>query len=576
MSARIAETLREHRHCLLVVSALTALMTFPTIVYVFRTDAFWLPTGSGHDIYIKFWDSWYTKQILTNQADPFFTELLNYPHGLSLVYHPNFFLHGIALNMLQGLLPLANAYSLTYLLIAVSSAWAAYIYLRYLFRERWVAVFGAAIIGAHPQSLALPTWPEISWIAPLLLLMYWLHRGLRERRKGMVALAGALTGFTSTVTPYQYVCALILLGLVLCAFTYREWRDRRFWQCAAVLIAAALLSSAWRVLPMLESQTAIEASLLSHEKDDDYVDILSFLVNAGSPTNKSLMYSLLQIPDHASIPHNTYLGMLPLALIALGLSDSGLRCRMLPWLALGAVFLILTLGSALYINGSKLEAIPMPKAILNNLLPSVFLAFNRSSLFMMGALLPLAVLSCFGLLALRKKFALAAHPGIIIVLIFLVALEYHVPVREAEFDVAQYSSVAWLAEEDESHVSIINLPMERKNRKYFLYYQTLGAFPQIQGAIRRLPASAFDYTRTNEILHAWHELQPVTCEAANRGMYLSALAQLEVDGFSHIVFHRRLRNAADIEPSFRNATASYSDAFVSIYRLQDLRESCPT
>lgn len=49
--------LRDHLHFILVVTLLTLVMTWPTIVYVFRTDVFWLPTGDSTDIFIHMWMS---------------------------------------------------------------------------------------------------------------------------------------------------------------------------------------------------------------------------------------------------------------------------------------------------------------------------------------------------------------------------------------------------------------------------------------------------------------------------------------------------------------------------------------
>ena len=93
---RLGNLLRQHAHVFIVVALLTLLTTFPTIVYVFKTDVFWHPAGASRDVYIKFWDIWYGKQFLTGQADPFYTDLMFYPEGVSLAFHPFFIPHIIA------------------------------------------------------------------------------------------------------------------------------------------------------------------------------------------------------------------------------------------------------------------------------------------------------------------------------------------------------------------------------------------------------------------------------------------------------------------------------------------------
>lgn len=88
--------IRKHMHFILVTAFLVVVMTFPTIIYVFNADAFWLPAKHCCDALQKLWDAWYVKQIFTAQADLLFTDRIFYPDGASLTYHPLFLLHGIA------------------------------------------------------------------------------------------------------------------------------------------------------------------------------------------------------------------------------------------------------------------------------------------------------------------------------------------------------------------------------------------------------------------------------------------------------------------------------------------------
>ena len=117
--------------------------------------------------------------------------------------------------------------------------------------------------------------------------------------------------------------------------------------------------------------------------------------------------------------------------------------------------------------------------------------------------------------------------------------------------------------------------MGRNNSKRYNLFQALSGYPHAEGAISRTPDSAFDYIRANYLLNAWHRHRSIHCEMADRESYLAGLAQLDADGFSHVVYHRRFQNWADISDSFEIVEPSYRDEFVSIYRLSDLRDSCP-
>ena len=107
---RLIDALREHRHFFIVVTLLTLVMTFPTIVYVFKTDVIWLPTPDW-DVFIHIWDTWYGKQVITGQADRLYTNLMFYPEGLPLNSHQYALPNIVAVIVLDLFLPISNAFS---------------------------------------------------------------------------------------------------------------------------------------------------------------------------------------------------------------------------------------------------------------------------------------------------------------------------------------------------------------------------------------------------------------------------------------------------------------------------------
>ena len=227
---RLIAQLREHRHIFIVVTLLTLVTTFPTIVYVFWTDVFWHPAGRHRDVYIKMWDVWYGNQFFTGQADRFYTDLMFYPEGLSLTFHPLFIPHIIVVNALNVLLPFSNAFSLAHLLSIVLCALSAYIYLHWLFQET-----SGSLCSAQLSSALAPTLSAIPFTQTLLLSpqYLWLSTvftvGHETIVRFLVALAGLLTGLTTVVMLYQYICLLITLGFFILALASARWRDTRFW-----------------------------------------------------------------------------------------------------------------------------------------------------------------------------------------------------------------------------------------------------------------------------------------------------------------------------------------------------------
>ena len=571
---RLFNPLREHLHFIVVTTVLTLVMTFPTIVYVFRTDVFWLPTGNSYDVFIKIWDVWFGKLFLSGQTDRFFTNLMFYPQGLSLTYHPLFIPHIIVVNALQTIMPLANAFSLTFLLMVFITALSAYVYILYLLKDKWLALFGAVVLGFSPHVIGHPNHPDISFVATLPLAMYCLQRGIEEKRSVLLIVSGLLTGFTSVISLYAYFCLLITLGLLVSAYAAYKWRDRSFWLAILMLGVAITISSAWRIYPMLADSQSFGEAVKWHVGGEFRTDLISYFVNHRSPVFGPFGESILQIPAYALTSSTSYLGYLPLLLIAFGLFNRSTRRKMLPWLALWACFAILRLGSVLQINGIAYSNILLPKYYLNDLVPFAFQAFSETDNFLIGALLPFAVLSSYGIAALREIRVIDLPANFILLLIAVVAFEYYIPVKDQEISDSQFASLNWLAVEDNNGIRLINLPMGRANAKVYNLYQALSGYPHAEGAISRTPDSAYDYIRSNYVLDGWYNQRAVTCGDENRISYLTALDRLKDDGFSHVVFYRNFYFWKEISDSFRAARPSYRDDYVSIYRMSDLRESC--
>ena len=574
--SRVKRLLREHSHFLAVIVLITLATTFPMLIYVFRQDVFWLPTGDDFDVYIQFWGVWYGKSVLTLQSDWHYTELMFYPDGLSLVYHPLLPIHAFVVNALSIFLPSSNAYSLAHLVVIAAAALSAYAHLIWLINDKWIALLGAVVFGLSPQVVGHPHHPGLTHIALVPLSLYAIHFGLRHNRTKLLILAGLLAGLTSAFLLYMLICVLISLGFFVLAFAISRWRDKRFWLQIALLILAISASSLWFVYPLLFGPESIGEVINWHGASEIKTDAVSYLVNHDNPLLGRIVGAIMRTPDGPHLSETSFLGYLPLLLVAVGLATKGTRRKMLPWAFLCALFLVLRLGSHLTINGVAFTDVLLPKHFLNQILPAVFSAFWEADHFMIGALLPFAVLTCYGLVALQKRMPIAAKPVFILALVFIVAIEYHIPIKGRITSDEQIAYLDWLAQENDSdRIRLINLPMGRNNSKRYNLFQALSGYPHAEGAISRTPDRAYDYIRANYLLNAWQRRLPIHCEMADRDAYLAGLAQLEADGFSHVVYHRRFQNWADVKDSFEIVEPSYSDDFVSIYRLSDLQDSCP-
>ncbi len=577
----IPEKLRGHLQPLALLVILTVLMTFPTVVYVFNTEVFWLPTGDHSDAWMKFWDAWYGWRVLAGEADIRHTDLLFYPQGVSLTFHHFSMPHMLLFGGLQRFLPISNAFNQVFLLSIYTVSLSAYLYLQYLFKDKWIALLGAVISGMSPFVIGHPQHPDIGFIATIPLSIYLLHRGVKERRNSLVLASAILTGCTVYISLYIFVCLSLLIFMCMVYFLAVNRQDRSFLVSAALFVLLVAVTALPRLYPMIHGDAALADALQKTHGPGRGSDLYEYFVNLRQPVLAPVFRQIFQLRDESLIFFNTsYLGYTVLFLIAIGLIRPRNRRQMIPWLILVCPFVLLRLGSFLSIGGRQYTNLPLPKGLLDSLLPGIFQGFHTSDHFQMGVVFPLAVLACYGALTVIQGLPARRQQTVLALCIALIAFEYFQPVEERIIPDEQLAFMEVLKEEP-APVRIINAPLGRGNSKYYLFYQALSGFPQAEGMISRTPPSAYNTIRSNRILNQWLLNRDVICiddDLNGFGLavedYLAAIDQLEADGFSHVVFHRNLGHGFSIRKSFYAAEPMYSDEYVSIYRLDDLRKSC--
>ena len=565
---------RDHLHFIVIVGILIAAMTWPTVRHVFDTSVFWLPIDQ-RDTWMIFWDTWYLKSLIAGQADFYFTDLLFHPNGVSLAYHNFSVPYMVVFGGLQAVMPASNAFNLTYLLIIFSTALSAYVYLCYLLKDKWISLFGAVIFGLSGHVVGRASQPSVAWIATLPLALYFFHRAIDEKRWLFIGISGALTGLTAFIGMYTYVCILLALGLYVLYFAQSRWRNRHFWMRIALLFFIIGAISIVRIYPMIADSRGLEDALNKNAGRERENDLLQYFINYEHPIVSELIETSAVPFEKPDNWHTSYLGYVPLLLIGLGIFKAAHRRKMLPWLLLILPFLTLRLGSVLRINTQDFPGIFLPKHYLDEIFPAIFEGFHTTSHFQTGALLPLAVLSCYGLMTFLKSVSAQRRTRIILICIALVAFEYYRLPKERIVTNEETAFLDWLRlEEDQDSIRLINLPMGRGNSKHYLFYQTLSGYPQVEGLASRLPPQAYQYIKNNLLLNAWRSQSSIQCTLSNQGDYLLALNDLADDGFSHVILHHTLEYAEYLPGSFLDVLPSYEDEFASIYRLEDLRGSC--
>lgn len=572
---KLSGSLRHHLPFFVIMPLFILVMTWPTAVRIFDTGSLWLP-WPNIDSNMLFWDAWYLKLMLSGQADFYYTDLLFHPTGVSLAFH-NFSLpHMIIFAGLQTVMPAFNAFNATFLLLSFFTAAAGYIYLNYLFRDKWVALFGTVIFGAGAFILARPAHPNIAFIATIPLSLYFLHRGLLGERLKLLLIAGALIGATAFIGMYTLVCLLIMLLGYLLYFAVRRWNQRVFWLHILVMSLVIGAFLILRFYPMFVDANGLSGALAKNTGSERGQDLLGYFVNTQHPITQPILASILPIrPFDRGWSNVVFLGYIPLILAVWAFIGSGNRRRLLPWLALALIFGILRLGSSLTVNGVDYPHIVLPKHYLTEALPHLFKPFWAVDNFHAGVLFPFAVLACFGLAKALRAVPMQRRLAVTLLLTGATAFELYYPTVPDVIPAKRLEFITWLrGEPDQESIRLIHLPFGVSFHKIYGFYQTYNGYPHAAGRPTRTPTSAFDYINSNLILRAWNNTGAVSCLPGNRAAFIAAQNQLLADGFTHIVLHRYFRNVAAEAKLLLYLPSAYEDDSVSIYRVADLRLNC--
>ena len=552
--------IRNHLHFWLLVPALIVLMTWPTFYYVLDAETFWIPS-SGNDVWYELWEGWYGGQILSGRADLFYTDLLFYPDGASLIYHQHTVPHMLLYQVLRLLLPISNAYNLAFLLTLLANAAATYVCANLFVKDRWISLFAAAFVGIC-ITLRAKTDAQFWTYYTLPLAIYFLHRAITERNIRFAIASGIAVALTVYIGFYLLVCLALTVGIYGLYLALSRWRDPSFWQMALIAGFVCAAISAPRLVPMLTNQEQVE-SLFEFRSywDERSNDLFNFIAHP-------IFYHKEQ--------NQAYLGAVPILLACLGLAMVDRRSRLYHWLLILFLFIVLRLGTYLTINGIEFRDILLPKHYLNHWFPEVFRGFANNNHWVLGTLLPLAIMACYGLRILLRSTALRPKAVIIVALIALVSIEhYHRPINRQIVSEESVAFVDWLKTEEEGEaIKLIHVPMNTTFlRRYYNFLQMLTGYPQVEGSINRVLPAAYNYINDNLLLGTWINGEAVHCLPRNQAAYEADLDRILEDGFTHLIFH----GSHDWRPEFHSFASvpwAYMDRFVTIFRVRDLRLSC--
>ncbi len=522
--------------------------------------------GAHSDARVFQWNNWWIKQAVLALKNPMRTGAIYYPSGASLSSHNTNWVSSLIALPLDLLFGPVAAYNLTFLLTLFLAAFAMYLLVRHLTRQRGAALVAGLIFAFFPYHLS-GNWDgqmnlaNIQWL-PLFAL--FCLRTVRRRRWRDAVWAGiflALSGLDCLFFPIFAGMWALIYALYVLSFERRAL-DRRLFKLggAGALVALTLLAPV--MIPALaDARRGSTESALNYYATEKSTDLLAFVL----PSTQHPLLGRLVAPIYAGFQHwrPAFLGVTPLLLALWGLLRG--RKKAVLWGAALLWFALLSLGTTLTIQGVEYTKVPMLYDILTKWIPAlkIIRQASRFNIMVMFSLSVLAGLGCADLCA-RRHGVIAGALGAIILFEYLAWPCPTLPAEVSPF----YTQLA----QETGDFAILELPLDDFYSRRSLYAQTIHGAKLVNGYLARVPAHAHDFVQGNALLKKLFirmEVDPRLIDLERE------IGLLRANGIRYVVIQKQPLPPhpaveAGVQAGWRELFGPdvfYEDADIAVYRL---------
>jgi len=611
---------------------LAIVLTYPLVLH-FATHV----AGDGSDDPALAWNLWWVPySILDLAQSPIHTNYMFYPIGLNLAFYTLTYLNAFLAIPIQFAFNLVVAANVNLLFSLVLSGYGAYLLTQYLIRNSkfeiedlsvHLAAFAAGVLYAFSSdkmlyaSLGQFNIASSHWIPFYVLFLLKVARisnfefriSLRYSfLLGLFLLFQALSEFI--FASFLIIFTVIYLAYRLLATRFRLIADYRLWITFSIAVLVF-------VIPMLPILAAMVQDTLT---EGDFIqtglgfadvfsnDALGFFV----PSHLHPVFGSLESQFHFAYTNFAYLGFAALLLAALALWRVP-QARI--WGIFGAIFVLISLGPDLRVNGSAITAPFLP---FNFLLEIPFVKGNRyPSRWSVMVTLCLALLVGYGVARLLSRLSRNTHhatrpfggvytersrsaqgkaaysvtAGLVLVLLFE---HLSIPLPLSNFQIPDiYKTIA----QDKGDFSVLEIPLAWRNgfrmtgtldaeMMFAQWYQTEHRRPILGGNTSRNPELKFQYFTEAPVINSLiaaetgHTLDDATMQRDRE----LAPAVLRFLGVRYIVWHSprnpQNRSALDaarayaqyVLPTTKISEVSDDTGETAVFRVNDLPPSGET
>jgi hypothetical protein len=522
----------------LIYALLTLAMTWPMVTQL-GTHLI----GTGDDMWVHYWNNWWTKQILQRGGDVFYTPLLFHPTGVSLLHHNFAWVNIAAWLFLEPIVGGIAAYNVVHLVHIPLCGLGMFLLARRLFKLDGIAFVSGLVFAFWPYRMLDVNHPNLisAELFPLFMLAL-----LRLFQDGKQVRDGVIAGVLLALIGYMRWQLVILAGgmaFLYVVYTLIWERERWSWQTVAGLAVAGGISFAL-VAPAI--YPLVRADVGGGFSDETYAmelgsttqDLLSWLV----PQHQHPLSGLFDrvFPEYAGLPgrgrFTAFLGFVVTGLAIIGSWKRWKEARF--WFGLAAVCFSFALGPHLQFNGVHYVNVSLPIRLVDWALPIRMLRYPHRFTVLLAV--PMAILAGYGGLVLKEWLARQrwgrriARPAVLSAVLGLLILVDYTSIPTATVSAAVPDFYASLAGEL-GDFALVEVPGKRRDAEYYMYYQTSHGRPIQAGHVSRLPTGALDYIDSLPLLNTTYEEGGLNTQPPDVSRQLSALAGA---GFRYIVVHK--------------------------------------
>jgi hypothetical protein len=548
---------------LLVYGCLSVAMTWPLAARLTTH----IPAGVGGDVWVHQWTLWWLKTCVTQGLDPFHTDLLFYPVGVSLTSHNIAWVNFALWLPLQAVFGNHAAYGLMYIGLFALNGLAMYLLTREWTGSPAAAFVGGLVYGFWPYVLSQSGHPNTIVILWLPLALLFLRRTIDKRRvrdAAWAALFVALVGISrwQLLVPAGVILGLYVLCRALTDAASRTWRTARLLALSGLLSVALMAPLA---VPMVIDQVtgAHPEDLLIDDSAKESTDLLAYVLPNANLYLWGHAVPLLGPRLQFTSDRVDFIGYTTLLLALYGMVRQWSKARF--WALAAAAYVALGLGPQLHLGSQLYPQVPMPYRLVEDLFfVRLLRAPHRFNIYL-G--LPMAMLVTWGVQALLRQRFLGRAPGLVLGVAGALILGETclVPYR-----IEQPVTPEWYRElvRESGRFAVLDLPMGTRSydKRYMLYQMTHGK-PLVEGHVSRNARDDFAFLESTPFLQRLHSdnvMEPALSDVTHQ---LRTLAEA---GVRYLILHKRFVSPDQLAAwqDWLTFAPYHEDADLVVYRTQ--------